>query len=617
MKTILSPQYSFQASIWRYKKLIMSNLCVKYLKKIFLKPGSCAQACTPAGRFREPLKYELTINFLPLSALQVPLIISRIIRISLLFFAGFWLLSCNVNAQVEEDDYSLRSPYHTLNTQLNYLSDENYNPEVAAKVINADHHNKKEAIDLTVKIIQIFRGEGININLSDVPREPNYVDSVSGKHRYYISEEFPEIYLERVGNQWYYSEKSLKDIPRIFKSVYPLGIHHLLDLLPKLGSYKIFGLHLWQNIGILFLIIFCVIIHKVFTFLIQRIIVGILRKQGYDEVVNKLVHPVARPISILIIYPILLLLVPVLQLPFSMSHYVMIILKATWPIFATIVVYKVVDIFGLYLYKLAERTESTLDDQLVPIIRKTLKIFVIIVGGMAILKNLNIDIIPLLTGLSIGGLAFALAAQDTIKNFFGSIMIFIDRPFQVGDWITSNDIDGTVEEVGLRATRVRTFRNSLTYVPNARIVDSMVDNHGLRQYRRFYTQIAITYDTPPELIESFVDGLKEIVENHPRTRKDFYNVYLNDMAAHSLNIMFYIFFEVPTWGDELKSRHEVILEIIKLAEALGVRFAFPTQTLHMETFPEKLSNAPGYIRDTGELKSKIAAFFAKNKSDKK
>jgi MscS family membrane protein len=186
-----------------------------------------------------------------------------------------------------------------------------------------------------------------------------------------------------------------------------------------------------------------------------------------------------------------------------------------------------------------------LDDQLVPLVRKTLKAFVIVVGSLFILKyGLRVDIVPYLTGLSIGGLAFALAAQDTIKNFFGSIMIFIDKPFQVGDWITSGEVDGTVEEVGFRSTRVRTFRNSLVYIPNGKIADATIDNHGLRKYRRFYTNITITYETPPELIEVFVDGLREIVRKHPKTRKDFYNIYLNNLASYSLEVMFYVFFAV-------------------------------------------------------------------------
>ncbi|CAN0285517.1 unnamed protein product, partial [Chrysoparadoxa australica] len=197
-----------------------------------------------------------------------------------------------------------------------------------------------------------------------------------------------------------------------------------------------------------------------------------------------------------------------------------------------------VNILALYLKHLAEKTKSTLDDQLVPLVRKTLKTFVVVIGSLFVLDNLNIDILPLVTGLSIGGIAFALAAQDTIKNFFGSLMIFIANPFQIGDWITAGDIDGTVEEVGFRSSRIRTFRNSLMYVPNSKLADSTVDNHGLRQYRRFYTQIALTYDTPPELIQTFIEGLRKIVENHPDTRKDYFHVYLNYMAAFSLNVMF-------------------------------------------------------------------------------
>ncbi|MDH5610267.1 MAG: mechanosensitive ion channel family protein, partial [Cyclobacteriaceae bacterium] len=218
--------------------------------------------------------------------------------------------------------------------------------------------------------------------------------------------------------------------------------------------------------------------------------------------------------------------------------------------------------------------------------------------------------IPLLTGLSIGGLAFALAAQDTIKNFFGSLMIFIDKPFQIGDWITSGDIDGTVEEVGFRSSRVRTFRNSVMYVPNGKMADSLIDNHGLRQYRRFFTQIAITYDTPPELIDGFVEGLRKIVLSHPDTRKDYYNVFLNDLGPSSLNIMFYIFFEVPDWTAELKARHEVLLEIIRFAKQLGVHFAFPTQTLHVENFPGQPSLSP-LFPDKNGMDATLDAYFKK------
>ena len=250
-----------------------------------------------------------------------------------------------------------------------------------------------------------------------------------------------------------------------------------------------------------------------------------------------------------------------------------------------------------------------MDDQLIPIVRRSMKVFVVIVGVLFILHNLNVNITALLAGLSIGGLALALAAQETLKNFFGSVMIFLDRPFRIGDWISSDGVDGTVEEVGFRSTRIRTFRNSVTSVPNGRLADQTIDNHGLRIYRRFNTHIAVTYDTPANVISTFVDGLKKIVVEHPDTRKDYYEIHLNEMGSSSLNILFYIFFEVPSWSDELNCRHQILLEILKLAEALGVRFAFPTQTLHMETFPGQSSLTPESFQDMEILKEKLNAYF--------
>jgi MscS family membrane protein len=237
----------------------------------------------------------------------------------------------------------------------------------------------------------------------------------------------------------------------------------------------------------------------------------------------------------------------------------------------------------------------------------------VIIGGIIVLQNLNVNIGLLLGGLSVGGLALALAAQDTIKNFFGSLMIFMDKPFQAGHWIvTSDGIDGTVEKVGFRSTQIRTFANSVITVPNGRLSDAAIDNFGLRAYRRFKTQIAVTYDTPPDVLDLFIKGLREIVQQHPHTRKDQYHIYMNDMASHSLNILFYIFFITASWGEELKYRHEVILSIIRLAHELGISFAFPTQTLHMETFPGQMSLSPNY-EQVDKLEPKMNEYFAQQK----
>ena len=522
------------------------------------------------------------------------------------------LWSATAFCQSAADTLNLSSPYFTIYTHLEYLQEDDYHPATSAATIHPDVENNRE--ELAIKLKQVLDGSGIVIDMDEIPRESDHYDSASNKYRYYLTDKFPELYVERIGDKWYYSKKSVQKINTWHQEVYPFGIDRLMNVLPKIGTRKILGLHIWQLVSILILISAAFLLHQLFSFLVERLIFQLLIRFGYKDLVHNVVMPVAKPISFLVIFPLLILLVPVLQLPLILNKYVILILRAVWPVFAIVFFYRLVDILSMYFTKMAERTESTLDDQLVPLLRKILKTFVVIVGAMFILDNLDFDITGLIAGISIGGLAFALAAQDTIKNFFGSLMIFVDRPFQVGDWITSGDVDGTVEEVGFRSTRIRTFRNSLMYIPNGVITNQTIDNHGLRKYRRFMTRIAVTYDTPPDLIDIFVDGLKKLVDNHPQTRKDFYEIHFNDMGASSLEILFYIFFDVPTWSEELRARHDVLLSVMRLASELGINFAFPTQTLHVETFPEKIGNSPKYERDPVKLRQIVDKFFTDSKS---
>lgn len=503
----------------------------------------------------------------------------RVFTLTLLIFL------CQSSVFSQDDLFNLNSPYQTLLTHVSYLEPDNYKPDVSANVFNPKHLKDRNPAELAIKLMQVYKGAGINIDFETIPSLNDFTDTLTGRQVYYVSKKFPQVYLEKVGERWYYSAETVREIDKLHAEVYPFGAGELLELLPKLGNNKYLGLYLWQIIGILILVFSVFLIHKLFTFILEKVIIKILIVKGHVKIAGSYVLPVARPLSILIIFPILMVFVPVLQLPITINSYAILILKALWPLFATIVGYKFVDLLSLYLTKLADKTENTLDDQLVPLARKALKVFVIIVGILAILTNLDIDILPLLTGLSIGGLAFALAAQDTIKNFFGSIMIFLDKPFQIGDWITSGDIDGTVEEVGFRATRVRTNKNSLTYVPNGMLADKTVDNLGLRKFRRFSTKIAIHFNTTPAQIEEFVNELQKVVLNHPNTVKDNWQVYLNDFSDSGLVVLFTAFLEVPTLADELNSRQLLILEIIKTADRLGVKFAYPTRTLYMEAEP--------------------------------
>jgi len=229
----------------------------------------------------------------------------------------------------------------------------------------------------------------------------------------------------------------------------------------------------------------------------------------------------------------------------------------------------------------ARKTDNRFDDVLVPLLRKTAKIFVVVMGFVYAANALNMEIGPLIASLGIGGLAVGFAARDTVENFFGSMAVILDRPFDIGDWVVVDDVEGTVEAVGFRSTRIRTFYNSQVTVPNGNLVRATVDNYGRRKYRRWKCHIGVQYDTPPESLIAFTEGIRELVRTHPFTRKDYFQVWVNEFADSSINVLIYIFHEVPDWTTELRERERLMVDIMRLADALGVEFAFPTQKVHL------------------------------------
>ncbi len=509
----------------------------------------------------------------------------------------------------EQESADLSTPRRALHTHLYFLQPQSYEPHKAAQAFRHPGVSLEEAAESAIRLKQVFDGRGLFIDVEGAPDEPDHFDTLRQENIYVPAKPLPEIYLSKRNGFWMYSQESIRAIDRLHREIYPFGPDLLIDLIPAVGSRTFMGLYLWQHLGILLLILLSFLLHKLLTFMFSKMLYKGANRMGYDRLVRPYLLPVARPLSLFMVFVFVMVMFPLLQLPVEMGRYFVFAFRAILPFFATLVFYKLVDVFALYLEKLAGQKESSLENHVVPLIRKVLHVFVVLVGGLFILANLDVNITALLAGLSIGGLALALAAQDTLKNFFGSLMIFVDKPFSVGHWISSGEVDGTVEEVGFRSTRIRTFRNSLTYIPNGKLADSTIDNHGLRQFRRFFMHISVTYDTPPDLIEVFVKGLRRIVESHPLTRKDFYIVEFNEMGNFSLNIMFYIFFAVPTWPEELRARHEVLIEIVRLAEKLGVRFAFPTSTLHMENFPGKHSLTPRYDLNMEDFKQVMDEYF--------
>lgn len=247
--------------------------------------------------------------------------------------------------------------------------------------------------------------------------------------------------------------------------------------------------------------------------------------------------------------------------------------------------YKLAGLAGFQIEQSIKAQRQDVNQSLFKLLRQSLKILALIFCLLLGAQNMGMDVASLVAGLGIGGLAFALAARDTLANLFGFIMIMLDRPFRVGDWIIVQGTEGTVEDIGFRCTRLRTFYNSLVSIPNNELVITNIDNMGMREYRRVKETLGITYGTPVDKIEAFCDGIKNIVNANPHTRKDNFEVSFHAFGPDALNILVLFFFKVPDWRTELRERQKILLEFTRLAESLGVSFAFPTQTVHIASAP--------------------------------
>lgn len=503
----------------------------------------------------------------------------------------------------------LSTPRASVYNHLWYLQKEQYQPGIAAKSFeNANSQNKKVE-RLAIQLKQIYDGRGIYIDTSLIPEDPNFIDTVSGKVRWTVSDKLPSIYLVKRKGKWVYSESTTEVIPKLHAEVYPMGLARIMNAIPDSFHTEFLGLQIAQYIGILFILALTFLFQRLFKFVFRKGIYTILKRISPAYIASNLLKKVAGPLGWFLVLGFVAQLVPALLLPIGVSRYLILILELLKPLFGTLVFYHLVSLLAQFFENQAKKTNGTLDDQLVPLVSKLMKGVVIVFGVAYMLFALDVDIRPYLLGVSFGGLALALAAQDTVKNLFGSAMIFIDRPFQIGDWIHFQGMDGTVESVGFRSTRVRTFYNSIITIPNGKFAEGVVDNYGLRVYRRYSTKLTITYDTPPELIEAFIKGLREMVKHHPNTRKDYYEIHLNDLGSASIEILFYIFFETKDWSGELAARQDLLMAVLKLADTLGVRFAFPTQTIHIEEMPGQQGLTPVYDLENVDFDAKMDDFI--------
>jgi len=500
-------------------------------------------------------------------------------------------------ALVEQPPAELASPRETLRTFLGAMND----------IKRGDRQRMEDALatlDLSEinPLVRRERGESLawqllesmdrtrRVDLEKVPVDPGTGGWIFARYDQGV------IRLQRTDDgRWLFDASTLRQLPAIYAALskrqtvqglesneayLPWEIR-LQGMMPEILRHKVFLLENWRWVALLLVISLGVLADWVVSFVLRLFMQRRLRAHaqdyaGVEDRENRL-----RPLGLVVMAAVWWLGINAIGLPETALLILLVAVKALASIAAVWAAYRVVDILAAWLQAKAEASDNKLDDVLVPLIPRTLKIFVTVIGIVFIADNLNIDITGLLAGLGLGGLAFALAAKDMVQNLFGSITVLLDRTFTVGDWIVVGKVEGSVERMGFRSTRIRTFYNSLVTVPNSKFITAEVDNMGARRYRRYKARFGLAYDTPPDRIEAFCEALRELVRQHPYMRKDYHQVYLNDLGADSLEVLVYVFWETPDWSAELRERHRFLLDCLRVARELKVEYAFPTQTLYL------------------------------------
>lgn len=253
-------------------------------------------------------------------------------------------------------------------------------------------------------------------------------------------------------------------------------------------------------------------------------------------------------------------------------YHVMIAITVTW------LIARLVDaIIREYLVPLAEKTESTMDDQMIPVIQKGLRAVIWILGIIVALNNAGYNVGALLAGLGIGGLAMAMAAKDTVSNIFGGITIFTDKPFKINDRVKLNGFDGTITEIGIRSTRLKTLAGRIVTIPNSKFTDGMVENVSVEPSRKVSLNLGLVYDTPAAKMEEAMELLKDIAKANPALEENTV-IGFNNFGDFALGILFIYYIKS---GEEILGTQTAInLAIMRKFEENGLEMAFPTQTIY-------------------------------------
>lgn len=333
--------------------------------------------------------------------------------------------------------------------------------------------------------------------------------------------------------------------------------------------------------------IFIFVVALMASNLLNKLIIKLLQKitqKTTNNVDDKLLSIIEAPLRMSIILFGFYMSKEWLKIP-KIDTFLNSIIKTSVTIIIFWILYKSVHSFSFILGKFSSKFGKKLGEDIENFIVKTLKIFIVVVAAMSILQGWGINVSAFIASLGLVGMAFALAAKDTAANLFGSLVIFTDRPFKIGDWIQTPQVEGTVEKIGIRSTRVRDFTQALTSVPNAVIANSAIINWSKMGKRRIKTRIGLTYKTTSEQMQNILKDLREMLRNHKDIHQDTIMINFDEFESSALSIFCYFFTTTTNWAEFLAIKEDINLKIMGIIEANKANFAFPSQSLYVESMP--------------------------------
>ena len=350
---------------------------------------------------------------------------------------------------------------------------------------------------------------------------------------------------------------------------------------PILGQ-DIFGITYGQLFLAIVLFILILFIRPLFVSLLIKLALKLSAKTQtrYDD---RIIHNLRKPLKFLFLVLGLYIFVSILYIQ---NRFIDLVLGSLAMYDLFWILYAIVEAVQGVVYKSMNRVAGELSDSLSRFLLRIIYILIWVVGASSILSLWGVNVTALIASLGLGGLAFALAAKDTAANLFGSIAILLDKSIKIGDWIKVDGVEGIVEDIGMRTTKIRTFYKSLVIVPNQIVATSHIENFSKRSIRRILMRLGLTYDTTNEQIESIIQEIKLLLKSHKGiAQEETMLVNFDNFGDSAKEIFVYTFTNTANWQEYLNIKEDIAYKINEIVLKNGSSFAFPSQSLYIESLP--------------------------------